>query len=408
MTTEAVRRRKGEGSVARFHRTSSGCPEKGPDGERPDHKCRAPYRAQVWVRATNGKRVRKAVYGTTEKEVLAKVRKLTVAEGTGQVVADSVTVAQWMSTDTEAPGQWWEEASRDLKVNTRKGYRSKIEQYVIPHLGQVRLDRLTPDRVAKFYQDLRDQGLAEGSVRGVHAVLRRALTVAERRGKLAVNPCTRIDPPKSGTAKKRRPLTVEEAWKVLRLAGDNPRYWLALLQGLRQGEALALRWTDIHLDQDVPFLVVSRALSFDEDGRPVFDTPKSEASTDRVVPLVPHVVARLRLARTLHLEAGGSPEDLVFHNSVGNPMDPRRDYLGWVTLLDVAGVPHTPLHAARNTTAALLENAGVPDRVVAAILGHSTVQMTHHYQRDNLLAVQEGMKALGSYLDTTRPEDDVA
>jgi integrase len=365
-----------------------------------DHECTAPFRARVWVHTSTGERVRKVVYGTTQGEVLRKVKALNVAEAKGQVVrASGLTVEQWLAA-------WYEEAKPGLKVNTRKGYETYMRNYLVPHVGRHQLDRLTPDHVARMYRDLAAKGLSAATVRGVHAILRRSLKVAVRRGKVARNVCEMVDPPSIAHIKPKGGLPLDDAWAVLRTAGDDPRFWLALLTGMRQGEALGLRWCDLYLDVpegEWPFLVVRQALSWvrGEGGTtgPVFDTPKSAASTDREVPLVPALADRLRKHRDKAMAAGAKDADLVFANQAGRPQDPRRDHDRWLRLVKRAGVEgHYTLHQARNTTAGLLELAGVPDRVVAEILGHSQVSMTHHYQRGNAAPRLAAMQALSGYV----------
>lgn len=396
----APRRRKGEGSVARYHREQEGCPPVDPaTGERPDHTCKARYRARVWVTTSTGQRVRKEVYGLTEAEVLRKVKDLNVAEAKGQVVrGNGLTVEQWLAA-------WYEEVKPDLKVNTRKGYEVYMRNYLVPHVGRHRLDRLTPDHVARMYRNLAAKGLSAATVRGCHAILRRSLKIAVRRGKVARNVCEMVDPPSIAHIKPKGGLPLDDAWAVLRAADRDPRFWLALLTGMRQGECLGLRWCDLYLDVpegEWPFLVVRQALSWvrgPEGTGPVFDTPKSAASTDREVPLVPALADRLRAHRDKAMAAGAKDTDLVFPNQAGRPQDPRRDHERWLRLVKRAGVKgHYTLHQARNTTAGLLELAGVPDRVVAEILGHSQVTMTHHYQRGNAAPRLAAMQALNGYV----------
>lgn len=399
--TQAPRRRKGEGSVARWHREDRGCPPV-LDGVRPDHRCTAPYRARVWVTTATGQRVRKEVFGTTEKEVLKAVKDLTVKEGTGRLVAASPTVEDWLRTDGQGGPNWWTEATQEhgrkpLKITTRKTYVSYINQYLIPGLGKHRLDKLKVDQVERLYDDMRAKGLSESTVRQAHNILHRALRVAQRKGKVAVNVTDLLEPP-SVVQGSRQGLTVAQAWAVLRTAGENPRHWVSLLAGIRQGEALGLQWGDVELDEESPFLVVRRTLVRAPGRGLVFDTPKSRTSTDRVIPLVPPVAARLRAARAKAFAEGATVDDQVFTNRLGTALDPRKDYQGWVDLLKAAGVPHTALHAARNTTAHLLEDAGVPARVVSEILGHSSVQMTYRYQQGNVPARVEAMKALDAHM----------
>src|SRR4051812_4628927 len=171
------RRRKGEGSITRKHDHPT-CPPavKVTDPatgrvrpEVPTHRCQGRYMARVDLGWQDGKRVRKTVYGKTEREVIGKLKKLTVAEATGtMVVGATVTVSQWMD-------RWYEDARPQLKINTRKTYVSKIENYIKPHIGHYKLDRLQPEHVRKVYSTMRRDGLSEGTLRQVHAILHRAL-----------------------------------------------------------------------------------------------------------------------------------------------------------------------------------------------------------------------------------------
>ncbi|MFF1820360.1 tyrosine-type recombinase/integrase [Kribbella sp. NPDC058245] len=408
-----ARRRKGEGSIGRLHDHAT-CPPVGPDRKRPEHRCQGRYRARIWVETITGQRTRPTAYGKTEAEAVTKLKQLIAQDVTKTVTEGRMTVGQWLQPDPEdGVENYWTLAVGGWKVNTRKGVRSKTNTYIIPALGRVRLDKVTPVHVQKLYDSMRQRGLAEATVRGVHMILLRAFKIAVRLGLMVRNVCELLDAPGTVT-NKRPPLSVAQAWAVLRLCGSNPRFWLALLNGIRQGEALGMRWMDLNLEVDpevgVPHLVIRQALSWDESHKPVFDTPKSAESTDRIVPLLAPVVERLRLHHAAEVAAGrGKPEDLVFPNpKTGRPMDNRLDWTMWSALLVLAGVDHVALHAARNTTAALLENAGVPDRVVAAILGHATVQQTHRYQADNTAALVDATERLGLYMDNQQMSFPVA
>ncbi|MGZ0147183.1 tyrosine-type recombinase/integrase [Kribbella sp. WER1] len=401
MSDTAPRRRKGEGSISRMHDHPT-CPPVGRDGNRPEHECRGRFRARMWVTTMIGERTRPTLYGKTEREVINKLKELTAKEVTNAVTTGSLTIEDWFRTDAAdlELANHWTSLAPTLRENTRKGYISKINRYIIPHLGKYRLDsKQLPDRVEAMWIAMRAAGLEEATLRGTHAILTKGFKVAVRRGRMSRNPCDLIDAP--GTkVNSRRPLTVEEAWQVLKLAGDNPRFWLALLAGLRQGEALALRWKYIRLDEPdvpMPYLIVHESLSWGDDG-PVFGPPKSETSTDRPVPLIPPVADRLRKLRKVRFAAGATEDDLVFPNPrTGRPMDNKRDWTAWTLLLELAGVKHTALHAARNTTSQLLENAGVPPRVAAEILGHADVKVTFNYQADNLPAAFKAMQDLDTY-----------
>lgn len=377
----AQRRSKGEGSIVQRHDHPS-CPPV-TDGERPEHRCQGRWVATVDLGWSSGKRRRKVMYAPTKRAAQIKLATALRERDTSTLVVASPSVEAWL--------RYWLDvicAERGLKTNTMKSHRSKAETYLIPQLGRHRVDRLAPEHVRGLYAHMRDQGLSEATLRQTHAILHRALKVAVREGKAARNVADLIDPPKTDR-NHRMGLTVDQARAVL--AGSDLRWWVALYMGLRQGEALALRWSDVDLEAGV--LYVSRSLVRKPGAGLVFDKPKSATSV-RVVPIPPAVLARFKLAR---MDAG-SDDGLVFNRN-GAPIDPRADWQAWTDLLATKDVPHVALHAARNTTASLLEAAGVADRMVMQILGQSTVQVTHGYQHADVERLRAAMLALESYVE---------
>lgn len=356
------------------------------NGERAQHKCRGRWVAMLDLGIVGNKRKRKALYGRTRAEAAAKLQGAIEEQKSHSLTSGSVTVEAWLHywLDVVCP-------ERGLKVNTMKSHRSKVDRYLVPHLGRLRLDRLEPGHVRTMYAAMREQGLSEATLRQTHAILHRALKVAERERKVGRNVAGMIDPP--GTEKaKRVGLTVDQARRVLALG--ELRWWVALFLGLRQGEALALDWSGVDLDRGVIYVTRSLVRVPGEGLR--FDTPKSRAGV-RPVPLPPKALAHFKVA---HAEAGCPTEGLVFPARDGGPRDHRADWQAWRDALDRASVPpwaplpYVALHAARNTAASLLEEAGTPDRVVAQILGQSTVQTTHGYQHADIEALRRPMLAL--------------
>lgn len=373
----AQRRGKGDGSLTQRHDHIS-CPPL-ENGSRPDHHCRGRWVATVDLGHIAGKRVRKTFYGKTRREAQLKLNKaLRDRDNHSLTAGPGMTVETWLT--------YWLDViciERGLKVNTLKSHRSKVTQYLIPHLGRHRLDRLEPEHVRAMYATLRTQGLAPATIRQIHAILRRALTVAQREGKVSRNVATLLDPPKVAKS-KRTGLTLNDARRIL--AGDNLRAHLAI-SGLRQGEALALHWPDV--DLDAGYLVVTQNLVRQPGVGLIYDTPKS-ATSIRAVPLEGRTLALMKLAWHDRLD----DDALVFHNDNGGPIDHRVDWQRWKDYLAELGIPYVPLHAARNTFASGLEELGVSDRMVAEMMGHSQVQTTHGYQTANLEQHRAAMKAL--------------
>lgn len=340
----------------------------------------------VDVGYVNGKRRRQAVYGKTRKEAAIKLQRAMSAKASKSLVVGQVTVETWL--------RYWLDvicAERGLKVNTMKSHRSKVETYLIPYLGGYKLDRLEPEHIRAMYAAMRKEKKSEATLRQTHAILHRALRVAVREGKAARNAADLLDAPKTHK-EKRAGLSLEQARKVLKSA--SLRWYVALYLGLRQGEALALRWPNVNMEEG--WLFVEQALVRVPGQGLVFDRPKSAASV-RYVPLPTVVLSRFKVAWAEHLAAGGDPNGLVFHRD-GSPIDHRADWQEWSDLLKAAGVPHVALHAARNTAASLLEAAGVPDRLVAEILGQTSVRVTHGYQSADLARRGEALAALETYI----------
>jgi integrase len=345
--------------------------------------------ASLTVSTPGTKRKRRTLYGRTRKEAQIKLRRAMRERDQGVQTSGTLTVEKWMT--------YWLDViciERELKVNTLKSHRSKVEQYIVPAIGRHRLDRLEPEHVRAMYADMRKRGLAPATRRQTHAILRRALMVAQREGKVTRNVATLLDPPKVPSNKRMVRLSRGDARKIL--ATENLRAHVALM-GLRQGEALALRWSDV--DLELGTLEVSRSLARKPGVGLVFGTPKSEAG-NRLVPIPPRTLALFKLAAfdALGVFDGPAPDNLVFHNGHGQPRDPHADWREWKNLLAELDIPHVPLHVARNTASSLLEELGYPDRLVAEILGQSTVTTTRRYQTGSEETHREMVDALERYM----------
>ena len=311
-----------------------------------------------------GARDRRHVSGTRRVDVVAKVRDLerqrdsSVAQEAGRVS----TVADWLE-------HWLDTiAARKVRPRTLEGYRSKLRLHVVPALGHHRLDRLQPEHVEAFYAECERSGMAPASTLQCHRILSRALKVAMQRGKLARNVCTLVDAP-SLVRSEVQPLTASEARRLLDAALDTrnaARWSVALSLGLRQGEALGLRWSD--LDLDAGTLTVRRALQRQRDKGLVFVEPKSRAGR-RTIVLPRPLREALRTHRAAQAEerlAAGSlwhDHDLLFAQVNGKPVEPRRDWQVWKGAPDPRrsprrATPRRPAHGSHPAHAARSSGSG--------------------------------------------------
>lgn len=273
----------------------------------------------------------------------------------------------------------WVRDVRDIRPTTRHGYEAAIRYHLVPTIGDIRLASLSPLHVEQALATLAPR-MSPKSLRNVHVVLRRALVHAVRAGLVSRNVAGRefVDAPK---VPDRLPdaLTVEEVRRLLEACrGDRLETLviLAVATGLRQGELLGLAWEDIDRDRiTVRYELVYR------DGRYLREAPKTERSR-RSVPLPPSAVASLRQHRERLIAEGFVPTATgpVFTNRSGQPLSGS-----WVThhfysLLARAGVRRVPFKILRATFSSRLFEAGVPDRRIADLMGHTRTTTTHrHY-----------------------------
>jgi integrase len=318
----------------------------------------------------DGQRRRARVTARNKDEMLAKMREAQRRKDDGLPVGGpKQTTKAWVehwSTDV---------LPRSVKPSTAENYRIVLDAYVIPHVGKVPLTKLRPAHVERMMAALEAEGLSPRTVGYARAVLRRALTIAERQHVVARNVAALTDAPRKTKTKIDDVLDADQATAVLKAARgedrDPPRpdrlealAVLVLAVGLRQGEALALRWSDVDLKAGA--LKVTDA--------------KTDAGV-RTVPLPPLAVDALKAHRARQREeriasdVWGDPA-LVFASTVGTKLDRRNVLRWWHELTIRAGVGRRRFHSSRHTAATLMLNNGVELEVVSAILGHAGLAIT--------------------------------
>lgn len=189
--------------------------------------------------------------GRTRAEVTAKVRQLEQQRDAGRPSRPgrAPTVEEWLTVYFDTVCERLV-SSGTMAPRTLEDYRSKARLWIIPSLGRHRLDRLLPEHLDAAYSQMYAEGLSSSTVLKVHRILSRALTVAMRRDKVGRNVAQLVEPPAAGDTEI-EPFTREEARAVIAAARErrNGARWLvALALGLRQGEALGLRWSYIDLE----------------------------------------------------------------------------------------------------------------------------------------------------------------
>lgn len=232
-----------------------------------------------------GKRIIKNVLGKTQAEVKAKLAKaLEDSKELDIVRTDEYTVAEWLRL-------WYElYAEPNVRPTTAASYRRNIELHVIPHIGDIKLNRLTSRELQKFYKDLlengrlreaqkeKNPGLSNSTVRGIHMMLHNALDRAMREHLILRNPTEDCIIPK--LEKKEMKILRSEDIKAYLAAAERrgvlPMFYLELVSGVRKGELVALLWDDLDIEQRT--ISVSKQALSRPGGEIVVNRPKTENS----------------------------------------------------------------------------------------------------------------------------------
>ena len=345
-----------------------------------EDKARGCFVAQVMV---DGHRRR--VYAPTKALARAKAAELVYQKDRGGVVAAGGTTAQWLNDwlDDVLPGT--------VAASTEAQYRQVVKDWVAPYVGRMPLAKLGPEHVLRMMRQLEAKGLSPTTVATARKVLRRALRQAEQYGKVARNVAAIVDPPKgAGRPKTDDTMTADEADRVLAAAaGDRLEAlaWVVLFLGLRQAEALGLRWEDV----DFAHGVLEVAGTKTKGSNRALPLPAKVAEAWRGHPARQR---QERMAAPLWADA-----DLVFTSTVGTVVDRWRASDWWHKLCERAGVGHRRFHSSRHTAATLMLNNGVPLEVVSKILGHSGLSTTADvYARPGAAMLQKAADAMDRLL----------
>ena len=198
--------------------------------------------------------------------------------------------------------RWLEDfAKADLAPRTYHNYKLQLREHIIPAIGTMKLCRLDTPNIQALYSAKLGDGLKPSSVRYIHAVLHRALSKAVDLRLIARNPAASADPPKV-RHEEITPLDAEQTRTFLEAVSwqkYEALYVLSLTCGLRMGESLGLKWSDIDLDSGT--LRVNRQLQrVREGGGLVFSEPKN--ASRRTIDLPQRPVEALRTHRKRQLE----------------------------------------------------------------------------------------------------------
>lgn len=365
----------------------------------------------------DGRRRQKTVSSRSFDIAAKNLKKLRADVDSGRIaVTANTTVGKWLD-------RWITEihphSPRRPRPTTIRDYKTTIRLHIKPHIGNVKLDKLTPTHIRRMHAAIGERRAAEKA----YIVLHKALDDAIKEQMLTHNIADAVYKPtyKKG---KRLSLEFELAQRIILTAytscdeSEATRWAAAFLTGARQAELLGLRWEFVDLERGVmricwqlqqlpqvhgcgepdkddnypcgkkrPGWCPQRHWDFEPDFEYevchrslVWTRPKTGAG-DRDVPILPPLLIKLR---ELYGRQGVNPHGLVWHYPDGRPIGPSEDYDSWKQLLIEAKIiapkgETLSMHVARHTTATILREADVDEQTRMEILGHATVEAQRIY-----------------------------
>lgn len=346
---------------------------------------------------------RRSFYDTTQRGAREKANQAIRNLHAGlSSKAERLTVDAYLT-------RWLEDTAADrVRPGTYRSYRLHIEHHLIPAFKGMRLRELASTDIDTLLAGLVRKGLSPATANRVRATLRTALEGAVR-ADLVVRNVAKLSTARRERPRRASPPTQDELRSFLRFIRNDrlgPVIEVAVYSGMRQGELLALVWSDLDLERGV--IHVRRTLTWRDGGEdqpakvPVFSDPKTDASR-RSIKLTAPAISALARQREQNVEmeilagdlwrrtqvnrkredkkqppAYSNPHthDLVFPSANGNPQNSSNVTHRLQQLLEAAGLPRYRFHDLRHATASLLLAEGLDLFTVKEILGHSQISLT--------------------------------
>lgn len=405
-------------------------------------------RVSLGIDQRTGRYVRQSVYGRTERELTRKAKTLEAKW------RDGLLVPREEQTTLGSHFQAWLKRKRvQLEPRTIRNYQLDFDRYVLPHLGEVRLDPavLTEERIEGWHTALVD---AHGAYTANRALSLLANVLKGHKIMRRRNPAKAVDNAKHAKAPVEI-LTAEELAVFLPAARRTRlrhMFEVALATGLRHGEAVALHWRDVTIypqpavNGDHGELVVRQAVVINADGKRVLGKPKSPSAV-RTIGLMPEAAEALRNQQELLAAEGLASSPLAFPNGQGGLQDEtktaramrgvidscnprlrawileRREVLRTAGLsaanaktqawqeaqadpafVDLLDVKYVSFHDLRHTFASMMIAAGMDAPRLAVLLGHSDAAFTmrtyvHFFEQQQ----RPGMPSISQFVPSFEP-----
>ena len=265
---------------------------------------------------------------------------------------------------------FWQETydKHQSRPTTYAAHNYVFKNHILPGLGDIPLSELTSEMVGEFLEERKrfgnhrtgSSGLGEETMRHIHRLLQQCLDQAMRDGLIGDNPARAFhySKPKKVNADVLTPLEMEDYLDAAEQLGYLPMFMLALTTGLRQGELIALKWSDLDIE--------SRTLTIAEKRAVVRRELVEYGSQTRSIRLTPEVVDLLIMEHSKH----PSSPLMFMHPATLKPYSPQMVRRMHNEIIKEAGIDHIRYVDLRHTCAIRALKNGMDAKELAQMLGH--------------------------------------
>ena len=347
-----------------------------------------------------GKQIFKNVLGKTQAEVKEKLQKaLAQAKKIDFAKTGKYTVTMWMN-------EWFENVAKiKVRPSSHQTYQGYIDHHIAPNIGNIPLKKLTTMDLQKLYRKLlnkgrvdrveakqQPKGLSAKTVRNINQVISSAMDFAVAQKIVPENPCKAVALPKV-EHKEMQTIPAEQLQAFLQEAkatGVYEMYYIELATGLRRGELLGLKWTDIDWNNGI--IKVRRQVAR-VDGQ-IVEAPLKTKNSYRAVTISQQAIEVLKQQKEK------TNDEYVFPSPNGGPISPDSVNNMLKRVLARAGIPKVRFHDLSHTFATIALQNGVDIKTVSGMLGHFSAGFTlDTYAHVTTAAQKEAANTMGNVLN---------
>ena len=320
--------------------------------------------------------ITKNVTAKTKTECAEKLEKLKSQFGKPtERVNSEMSFGEWIDF-------WYQTyCKHTIRITTQIEYENRIYQHIIPAIGNTPLNQLTQSDLQQFYAREKSAGrkirvekygagLSDRVVRAIHANCRSALEKAVQEGLIKTNPAVgcKLPPKKS---REMKVLTQSEIIRFLNRAKEEDYYELFLLElatGMRRGEVLALKWSDLNFKTGE--LRIERQVNVIH-GEIIISEPKTKSSIRTAI--LPKALLKILSEYRKNVES-----EWIFPSPLDDakPRNPPAVRKRLQLILERAGCPKVRFHDLRHTFSTMALENGMDIKSLSATLGHNSSETT--------------------------------